>query len=87
MRISTRWPLLAELVRPDRKRLLGDALQRLTPNLVVVPGLENFDFVVAHSVHQPMFVVDPAGPVSRQLALEWFRFTDTAERIALDLCD
>ena len=56
--------LLAELVRPDWKRLLGDALKRLTPDLVVVSGLDNFDFVFVCSVHQPMFVVDPAGPVS-----------------------
>jgi hypothetical protein len=55
--------------------------------LIVVSGLHDFDFIVARSVHEPMFVVDPAGPVSGQLTLERFWFTDTAKRVALDLSD
>jgi hypothetical protein len=54
---------------------------------VVVAGLEDLYFLVISPVHQTVFVIDPAGPIPRQVALQRLRLPDTAEGIALDLTD
>jgi len=54
---------------------------------IVVSGFQDLDFVIICSVHEPMLVVDPPGPIPGQLPLERFWFSDTYERVALDFCD
>jgi hypothetical protein len=53
----------------------------------VIPGLEDFHLFVVGAVHEPMFVVDAAGPVAGQVTFQGFRLTYPGERVALDLAD
>jgi hypothetical protein len=50
---------------------------------VVIPGFEDLHFGVVCSVDEPMFVIDPPRPVSRQFASERLWFPDPGERVAL----
>jgi hypothetical protein len=54
---------------------------------VVVSGFEDLDFVMVRSVYEPMFVVNPPGPVPRQFSLERFWFPNPCEWVALDFSD
>src|SRR6266571_1600331 len=54
---------------------------------VVVAGLEDLHFLVVSPVHQAMLVIDPAGPVSGQVALQLLGLPDTGEGVTLDLAD
>lgn len=54
---------------------------------VVVSGLQDLEFVLVGSINEPVLVVDPAGPVSGQFALQGLGFSNAAERISLDLAD
>src|SRR5208337_4800672 len=54
---------------------------------VVIPGLEDLHLFVVGAVHEPVFVVDAAGPVAGQVTLQGFRLTYPGERVALDLTD
>ena len=54
---------------------------------VVVAGFQDLDFVVVCSVDEPMFVVDPPGPIPGQFPFEWFWFSDASEWVALDFTD
>src|SRR5580693_1055952 len=54
---------------------------------IVVSGFQNLDFVIICPVHEPMFVVDPPGPVPRQFPPERFWFSNPRERVALDFSD
>jgi hypothetical protein len=54
---------------------------------VVVSGFQDLDFVIICSVHEPMLVVDPPGPVPGQFPLERFWFSNAHERVTLDFSD
>jgi hypothetical protein len=51
----------------------------------VITSLEDLHLFVAGPVHQPVLVVNAAGPVAGQLAFEGLRLTYTCERVALYL--
>jgi hypothetical protein len=59
---------------------------RLTQS-IVVSGFQDLDFVVVCSVDEPVFVVDPPGPVPGQFPLEGFWLSNPGEQVALDLSD
>jgi hypothetical protein len=54
---------------------------------VVVSGFQDLDLVIVCSVHEPMFVVDPPGPIPGQFPFEGFWFSNPCERVALDFSD
>jgi hypothetical protein len=51
---------------------------------IVVSSFEDLDFVVVCSVHEPVFIVDPPGPVTGQSPLERFWLSNPGKRVALD---
>jgi hypothetical protein len=53
----------------------------------VVSGFQDLDFVIVCSIHEPMLVVDPTGPVPGQFTFERFWFPNAKERVALDFRD
>src|SRR5579875_2176735 len=65
----------------------GGEGERVSVVSVVVAGLEDLHFLVVSPVHQAMLVIDPAGPVSGQVALQWLGLPDTGEGVTLDLAD
>ncbi len=69
----------------DRAPVTGVAIVRGLS--VVISGFENLDFGVVCSVHEPMFVVDPPGPVPGQFPFERLWFPDPCEWVALDFPD
>src|ERR1700722_9327904 len=54
---------------------------------VVITSLEDLHLFVVGPVNQPVLVVDAAGPVTGQIALQGFRLTYPGERVSLDLTD
>src|SRR5208282_136449 len=54
---------------------------------VVITSLEDLHLFVVGPVHQPVFVVDAAGPVAGQITFQGFRLSYPGERVALDLTD
>jgi hypothetical protein len=46
----------------------------------VIPGLEDLHLFVVGAVHEPMFVIDAAGPVAGQVTCQGFRLTYPGER-------
>jgi hypothetical protein len=54
---------------------------------VVVSSFQDLDFIIVCSVYEPMFVIDPPGPVPGQLPFERLWFSNPRERVALDFSD
>src|ERR1700688_807405 len=54
---------------------------------VVITSLEDLHLFVVGPVHEPVFVVDAAGPVAGQVTFQGFRLAYPGERVALDLTD
>lgn len=54
---------------------------------IVVTRFQDLHFFIVRSVHEPMFVVDPPGPVPGQLTLERLRLPNTRERVTLNISD
>jgi hypothetical protein len=48
----------------------------------VVPRLQEIDTVLAHSVHEAMFLGDSAGPATREHVFKWLRLPKASQRIA-----
>jgi hypothetical protein len=48
----------------------------------VIAAGENDDGGVGDFIHEPVFIVEAAGPTTREFVLERFGFADAAERVA-----
>jgi hypothetical protein len=51
----------------------------------MVPELGNENAAFHGFVDDPMFRIDPAGPVSTKGGVQWFRLTDAGMRIPEDI--
>lgn len=51
-------------------------------DLVVIPGLQEVDWVVPHRVNHPMLLGEPPGPNITAQVAQAFGLTDTGKRIA-----
>src|SRR5215472_9456315 len=51
-----------------------------TSAVVVIPGLNDDQFVIGRAVDQAVLVIDPPGPETGQIPAQRFRLTNTLER-------
>ena len=55
--------------------------------LVMISELSDIQIITGNLVDNSMLVIDPSGPIARQVMSQCFRFTNSCKGIALDSLD